>query len=142
MATRPEHLGVPEMDTEHLEIAALFESFAGIADGELAQALQRADDAVREHFAHEEALMERHKVPVLFCHIAQHKKLLTEFDAARAECDRQDFYALRRRLTVIIPELILAHVASVDRVTSMWILGQFERDDLDGLRLPVPDMAN
>lgn len=138
MATRPEHLGVPEMDTEHLEIAALFDGFAAVAEADLAAALDAGEAAVRAHFAHEEALMERHRVPVLFCHIAQHKKLLAEFDAARAERDRADLTALRRRLTVIIPELILAHVASVDRVTSMWILGQFEADDLDGLRLPVP----
>jgi hemerythrin len=141
MATRPEHLGVPEMDTEHLEIAALFDSFAGLGDADLSDALDRADMALRDHFAHEEALMERHQVPVLFCHIAQHKKLLAEFDAARADASRADWPALRRRLTVILPELILGHVASVDRVTSMWILGQFRTDDLDGLRLPVPAPA-
>lgn len=138
MTDGPMMLGVPEMDADHLEIAELFGRNAASGDEALPRVLDETEEAIRAHFAREEELMARHDVPVLFCHIAQHKKLMAEFTEARADLRDGRIDALRFRLKVLLPELVLAHVASVDRVTSMWIRGEMQGADLAGLRLPEP----
>lgn len=141
MTNSPMMLGVPEMDEDHLAIAALFGRIAAADDAELPALLVEAETATIEHFAREEALMAKHDVPILFCHIAQHKKLLAEFTEAHAELAAGRVDRLSDMLRRVIPDLILAHVASVDRVTSMWLTGVLGADDVSGLRLPEPSVA-
>lgn len=141
MTQQPMMLGVPEMDDDHLAIAALFDRIEAAPDADLPSLLVEAEQAVTEHFAHEEELMARHDVPVLFCHIAQHKKLLGEFSHAHAALAAGRVEELGDLLRRIIPDLIIAHVASVDRVTSMWLTGALGEADVSGLRLPDPAPA-
>jgi hemerythrin len=134
-------LGVAEMDSEHKALHALLATVADTPDDGLEDLLFRARRETAAHFAHEERLMEDARFPVLFCHRAQHRRLLAEFETARQLLETFDPAALRHRLAVVIPTMIEAHIASVDRVTAGFLKGELTADDFAGFtlpRLPVP----
>jgi hemerythrin len=128
-------LGVPEMDREHLALHALLATVADTSDENLEALLDRAEREMATHFAHEEKLMEAASFPVLFCHRAQHRRLLGEFEAARLSLEAIDHANLRHRLAVIIPTMIEAHIASVDRVTASFLKGELKAEDFSNFAL-------
>lgn len=136
MTTGVPVLGVPEMDSEHAAIAALLAEAATADDDALPALLTRAAAVTADHFAHEELMMEAAGFPVLFCHRAQHKMLMDEFGKADALARAGDMAGLRRQIVEVVPTLIAAHVASVDRVTARFLRGELKAGDLDNFALP------
>jgi hemerythrin len=129
------------MDSEHQALHALLATVADTPDDALEDLLSRAERETAAHFAHEERLMEVAKFPVLFCHRAQHRRLLAEFEAARLSLENLDPAVLRHHLAVVIPNMIEAHIASVDRVTAGFLKGELRPEDFSNFaltELPVP----
>jgi hemerythrin-like metal-binding protein len=135
-------LGVPLMDEDHARLEALFASIAGTPDNGLPALFDAAEAETKAHFEREEQLMRAADFPVLFCHVAQHKMILAEFENGRRAKDASDTAELRRFLTRTLPGLVSAHVASVDRVTAGFLKGEIVPGDLAELRLDNPHVHN
>lgn len=131
-------LGNPLMDNDHARLEALMAEAAVVADGELAARLRDVEAETRAHFAREEEMMRAAQLPILHCHIAQHAMLLGAFDEGRAAAAADDMPALRRFLGEILPQLIAAHVDSVDRVSASFLAAEMSADDFAHFRLPNP----
>jgi hypothetical protein len=41
----------------------------------------------------------------------------------------------------VMPQLVLSHVTTMDRMAAAFLKGELEQADLDVLRLPVPGLA-
>lgn len=129
-------LGVPEMDADHEAIEAMFARLDTTADAALAALFGEIEAEVRAHFAREEDLFEAAALPIAHCHKAQHALLLGEFDAVRPTVATAEPAALRRLIGEVLHELVAGHVASVDRVTSTYLIGDPAAPSFTGLRLP------
>ncbi len=129
-------LGVALMDEDHAHLEALFERVADTADAGLPDLLATAEAETRAHFEREENLMQRAAVPVLHCHVAQHRLVLAEFASGHDAAARGDAAALRRFLGNSLPALIEAHVDSADRVTASFLRNEIAGEALSALRLP------
>lgn len=135
--TRPNSvLGVPLMDEDHARLEALFDRTAETPDAGLPALLAEVEAETRAHFAREETLMQSAGVPVFHCHAAQHRLLLAEFARPYDAVSRGDMESLRRFLGDTLPEMIAAHVNSVDHVTASFLNGETSEQDWSGLRLP------
>ena len=128
-------LGIPEMDEDHARIEALLAEARQTPDSGLPSLLSRVSTEVAGHFACEEEFLRARDYPGMFCHAAQHKVLLADLTYA----GRTSGEALRRQLETVIPQLILSHIATMDRMAAQFISGELTQADFDALRLPVPE---
>ena len=129
-------LGVPLMDDDHAHLESLFGCVDAVADERLPEFLETVRSEVAAHFAREEELMRDRDVPVYDCHVAQHRLLLSELDTARASAPSTRPAQLREFLSYVGPNLVMSHVASVDRVTAAFLQGGLDPRLVDKLRLP------
>jgi hemerythrin-like metal-binding protein len=106
------------MDDDHDRLETLLRQAPHTADADLPRLLDELEVETRAHFAREEELMRAHSVPVLDCHMVQHRLFLAEFDAGRAAVLTRDMAALRDFLQWTLPQLFAQHVDTVDRVTA------------------------
>lgn len=127
-------LGLPEMDHDHARIEALLAEAPQTPDSGLPSLLARVAKEVAGHFACEEEYLRMRDYPGMFCHAAQHRILLE--DLTRASRDAGD--DLRRQLETVIPQLVLSHIATMDRMAAQFISGELTQADFDALRLPQP----
>lgn len=137
----PEHpLGVKVMDDDHAVLEALLRGAATLPDDALPGALGEIAAEVEAHFHREEEEMRRHAVPVLFCHMAQHKRIVDLLAAAQKLAGPQDMVRLRTFLTVMLPGEIEAHINSVDRMSARFMTGELPTQASEDLRLPERDI--
>jgi len=127
-------LGVDLMDADHARIEEMLAGAPAVGDGELAGYLARCRDEIAGHFAREEELMRHAGVPVLACHIAQHRGLIAAIDTMLT--DAPDTIRLRLFIERDLPNLVMAHIASVDQVSARFIKGELPAAMTDRLRLP------
>ena len=120
-------LGVPEMDRDHAEIEALIASAGTAGELDLPVLLKKIAEEIGRHFNREESMMAEANVPVMECHKAQHAVILRELAAMLHVAEITDAAAIRKLLTSILPPLIDAHVASVDRLTAEFLKGAMIR---------------
>ena len=130
-------LGVPEMDTDHAILHAMFERVETTADADLPALFAEIEAEVKAHFAREEVLIDAADLPIAHCHKTQHALVLSEFATARRIVETGDPAALRRLIGVVLAELVAGHVASVDLVTSRFLCGNLGADAFGNLRLPA-----
>lgn len=128
-------LGVDLMDDDHTRIEEMLAEAALIADAALPGHLAACRAEIAEHFAREEALMRAHAVPVLACHIAQHNRLVADIDATIA-ATKGNIPTLRMYLMRDLPNLIMAHIASVDQISARFLAGDLPAAMVANLRLP------
>ncbi len=128
-------LGVPEMDRDHQAIDALFSAVAATGDAELPSLLDRISRELEAHFAREEQLMADGHAPLVECHKAQHRMLLREVAEMTKVAPVAPAKDLRRLMQFVLPQVVAAHVASVDRVAAAYLTGDIEDRDLAALRL-------
>jgi hemerythrin-like metal-binding protein len=76
-------LGVAVMDDDHYALEQMFSRTPQSEDAALPAHLDAIIEAIRAHFAREEAEMERVGVPILHCHQGQHAALLKEAEILR-----------------------------------------------------------
>ena len=129
-------LGVELMDEDHARLEALLEHAAQAADADLPGLFAQAEAETRAHFEREEKLMQSAGLPVFHCHAAQHRLLLAEFDRARISAISGDTASLRHFLIYALPEMLTAHIDSVDRVTASFLRNEIKEEELRPLRLP------
>lgn len=128
-------LGVDLMDDDHARVEAMLAGAPAVADGELSDYLARCREEIAGHFAREEELMQRAGVPVLACHIAQHRSLIDAIDAVLMHASGHA--RLREFAERDLPNLVMAHIASVDQVSARFIKGELPSAMTERLRLPV-----
>lgn len=131
-------LGNALMDEDHAKLETLLTRIATTADADLAPCLCEIETETRAHFAREEEMMRAADLPILHCHIAQHSMLLGEFAAGHAAAEVGDHAKLRRFLGTTLPQLIAAHIDSVDRVSAQFMASAVSREEMSCLRLPIP----
>lgn len=126
-------LGVPLMDDDHASIEAMLATAADAPDDCLQGQLWACRTEIAAHFRREEALMRERGVPVLACHVAQHARLIEDIDSVLAAPALPD--RLRTYLARDLPNLVMAHIASVDQVSARFINGDLPAGMVDALRL-------
>ena len=81
----------------------------------------------REHFAREEEAMRRTGFPPYPVHKAEHDRFLREVDAAVAAWkEKPDLDALEQLLRHHLPNWLIHHVSTMDRVTARYLGDQEE----------------
>ncbi len=83
-------VGVPLLDAEHLGLVELFNDFIASAlsdtDGlHLGTHFKDVVSAVRDHFASEENMLDRHNYPRFAAHKAHHHRLLAQAETLQAD---------------------------------------------------------
>ena len=130
-------LGVQMMDQDHLRIEKMFEAASHAPDEDLPVLYRDIAKELAAHFAREEAFLREKQFPGLNCHLAQHNVLLAEM----AEPPKSAGGELRRRMLFVMPQLVLSHVTTMDRMAAAFLKGELGQADFDVLRLPLPGLA-
>ena len=130
-------LGVEMMDQDHLRIEKMFEAASHAPDEDLQVLYRDIAKELAAHFAREEAFLREKQFPGLNCHLAQHNVLLAEM----AEPPKSAGGELRRRMLFVMPQLVLSHVTTMDRMAAAFLKGELGQADFDVLRLPLPGLA-
>ena len=107
-------LGVEMMDQDHLRIEKMFEAASHAPDEDLPVLYRDIAKELAAHFAREEAFLREKQFPGLNCHLAQHNVLLAEM----AEPPKSAGGELRRRMLFVMPQLVLSHVTTMDRMAA------------------------
>jgi hemerythrin-like metal-binding protein len=111
-------LGVAVMDDDHYALEQMFFATRLIEDAALPAHLDAILDAIRAHFAREEAEMERVGVPILHCHRGQHAALLKEGENLRDSFFRAEARMRRHLIGFVLAQMVANHVASIDQISS------------------------
>ena len=130
-------LGVEMMDEDHLRIERMFEAASCTADKDLPALYRDVAEELAAHFAREEDFLREKQFPGLHCHLAQHNVILAEM--ARGKRSKSAGGELRRHMQFILPQLVLSHVTTMDRMAAAFLKGELGQADFDVLRLPLPD---
>ena len=132
-------LGVEMMDQDHLRIEKMFEAASHAPDEDLPVLYRDTAKELAAHFAREEDFLRERQFPGLNCHLAQHNVLLAEM--AHGEPPKSAGGELRRRMLFVMPQLVLSHVTTMDRMAAAFLNGELGQADFDVLRLPLPGLA-
>lgn len=111
-------LGVAVMDEDHYALEQMFARTPMVEDGDLPAHLDAIIEAIRTHFAREEAEMEQVGVPILHCHKGQHAALLKEAETLRENFSRVEARMRRHLIGFVLAQLVGNHIASVDQISS------------------------
>jgi hemerythrin-like metal-binding protein len=132
-------LGIELMDRDHLRLESMFEAVAQASDEDLPGLRREIATELAAHFAREEEFMRERQFPGLHCHVAQHNVLKAEL---AQDLDQScESAMLRRRWAVVLPQLILSHVATMDRMIVAFLNGELGEASFDTLRLPMQEPA-
>jgi hemerythrin-like metal-binding protein len=132
-------LGVEMMDQDHLRIEKMFEAASHAPDEDLPVPYRDIARELAAHFAREEDFLREKQFPGLNCHLAQHNVLLAEM--AHGEPLKSAGGELRRRMLFVMPQLVLSHVTTMDRMAAAFLKGELGQADFDVLRLPLSGSA-
>ncbi|TAK48539.1 MAG: hypothetical protein EPO23_07900 [Xanthobacteraceae bacterium] len=129
-------LGLPQIDEEHQQIAAMFAALSTTDIDVLTGQVAALETAIAAHFAGEHTLMASRDFPGLHCHKAQHAGLEYELHRAHGMLKKRQLDKVIRHLTVIMPQLMIAHITTMDRMTVAFLNGELGTADFAQLRLP------
>ena len=132
-------LGIDLMDRDHLRLERMFEGIVQARDEDLPALRREIAMELAAHFAREEEFMRERQFPGLHCHVAQHNALKAEL--AQDQDQKPESAMLRRRWAVVLPQLILSHVATMDRMIVAFLNGELGEASFNALRLPKPEAA-
>ncbi len=128
-------LGVAVMDRDHAALDRLFDAAATTADSELPALLDTIAQELHAHFAREEAVMARARVPFLLHHFELHTQLLREVENMRREVARSDAGCARQLIGVLLLRFVVDHVATADAAAARFLTGEpTKRHGADGGR--------
>ncbi len=128
-------LGVAVMDRDHAALDRLFDAAATTADSELPALLDTIAQELHAHFAREEAVMARARVPFLLHHFELHTQLLREVENMRREVARSDAGCARQLIGVLLLRFVVDHVATADAAAARFLTGEpTKRHGADGRR--------
>ncbi|MGE5478150.1 MAG: bacteriohemerythrin [Bacteroidales bacterium] len=112
------NVGMDFMDHDHAETAAQINALAQSSGAERIAVLEAFIAHSREHFAREEAMMEKTGFFALHCHRDEHARVLAEFEVVLARLkggDAQDAY-----FATTLPNWLLNHRNTMDLVTAQF----------------------
>lgn len=115
---------VPVMDRDHAMLEQMFSTLRETEDASLLPLFDAIAQEIRDHFTREEVMMEQAQVPILQCHKGQHAALLREVEAMRAYLATSEARMQRHQIGFVLAHLVANHVASVDQVTSTFLLNR------------------
>jgi hemerythrin len=110
------NVGIGFMDTDHAEAAALINRLAASAGPERTATLEVFIAHCRDHFACEEAMMEKTGFFALGCHQGEHARVLDEWADVLERLkngDAQDSY-----FATVLPDWLRNHRNTMDFVTA------------------------
>lgn len=114
-------VGIPEFDAEHRHLFDLVNDFyarlmAHRLDKEQIDAeLRRLAAAVKAHFAHEEAYLERNSSPRLESHRMLHEILFSDLEVMIAESRGEGFRHLPEDMECSFLPWLVEHIRNVDK---------------------------
>ncbi len=127
------------MNTDHEEatkITNTLQTLVGAADnGEvnpqaISDTLEKLLTHCREHFAREEAQMQKINFPPYLIHQGEHQGVLSEMEQTLENWRRsEDLVTLKQYVFNALPEWFIGHIESMDSVTALFIVrcgGPFE----------------
>jgi hemerythrin-like metal-binding protein len=132
-------LGIEMMDQDHLRIESMFELASHAPEEDLPVLYRDVAKELAAHFAREEDFLRDKQFPGLHCHLAQHNILLAEME--HGADPKSAGGELRQRMLVTMPQLVLSHVKTMDRIAAAFLKGELGQADFDQLRLPLPGLA-
>lgn len=109
------------MDETHREFAELLNSLLGASERDFAAALDAFAQHAEEHFASEEALMERYKFPPRECHAEEHERVLESVREVRWRVAGGDI-ATGRELAQALADWFPGHSDYMDCALAAWIV--------------------
>lgn len=112
------NVGVGFMDEDHADAAARINTLATSTGAERIAALEGFIAHCRDHFAREEAMMEKTGFFALHCHRDEHTRVLAEFDVVLARLkggNPQDEY-----FAITLPNWLMNHRNTMDFVTAQF----------------------
>lgn len=110
------NVGMAFMDHDHAEAAAQINALAAAQGPERRALLPHFIDHCREHFAREEAMMEKTGFFAFACHQGEHQRVLAELATVQSKLeagDAQDGY-----FTQGLPAWLMNHRNTMDFVTA------------------------
>jgi hemerythrin len=110
------NVGVSFMDADHVEAAALINALAASGGDARIATLERFIAHCRDHFAREEAMMEKTGFFAYGCHQGEHVRVLAELDIVLIRLkagDAQDEYFAK-----VLPGWLMNHRNTMDFVTA------------------------
>lgn len=112
------NVGVGFMDEDHVDAAARINEMAASSGEARIAALEGFIAHCRDHFAREEAMMEKTGFFALHCHRDEHTRVLAEFDVVLARLkggNPQDEY-----FSTTLPNWLMNHRNTMDFVTAQF----------------------
>jgi hemerythrin len=108
------------IDREHREFAHRLDALLGASDEALPAALDAFAAHAAEHFAEEEALMERWAFPPRECHVTEHGKVLASVHEVQALLAAGDL-EIARELALALADWFGGHTDYMDSAVATWV---------------------
>ncbi len=114
-------VGVPAIDEAHHEFVEILNSLPAASDDEFRKLFSRLAAHSREHFAEEEALMERSSFPVIEIHKAEHQRVLSELEHIQERMEKGEMELAREYVREQLSAWFVLHRNTMDYVTAAHI---------------------
>ena len=103
-----------DMDLAHQEFITLVNQTAGASQGEFAAHFLQLLEHTRQHFAHEEQLMEASNFPAIGEHKGEHRRILGELQQLATRAEKGTTSMARAYVHERLPEWFNLHTATMD----------------------------
>lgn len=112
------------IDHEHKETVELLGELAAAGDGDFPALFARFAQHLRDHLAHEEALMQQYGFPPYPIHKYEHDRVRLELEGIQKRLAAGNLMLARGYATQAVPEWFINHKNSMDSATAAWIKTQ------------------
>ena len=103
-----------DMDLTHQEFIALVNQTAGAGQGDFVAHFLRLVEHTRQHFAHEEQLMQAYAFPATGEHKGEHQRILGELQQLASRAQKGRTSMARAYVQDKLPEWFNLHTATMD----------------------------
>ncbi|OSM02174.1 hemerythrin domain-containing protein [Magnetofaba australis] len=122
-------MGLEFMDADHAESVALANAMIGASEDQFPALFDKWLTHMREHFAREEALMDKIAFPPAPVHRGEHLRTLAGYDALREQMRRGQLAPARDYIENEFPQWLLNHAHTMDAATAAYArMKGFESD--------------
>lgn len=112
------------IDAEHKETVELLAGFATVDDAGFAALFAAFAQHLRDHLAHEEALMQEYGFPAYPIHKHEHDRVRLELEGVGKRLAAGNLMLARGYVREAVPEWFIQHKNTMDAATAAWIRSQ------------------